>query len=322
MKRLLLLFFLILICGACSDLKNDKILLSGTLEAVEATISSKVSGEVVGLLVNEGNNVTTGDTLAILDRTDYEIQYRQALAAVRVAEAQLALLVKGTRKEDLEQAEEALKQAGANFENVSEDYRRAENLFSTNSISVKQMDDAKTRFTIAQAQYNSAKQLLEKLKSGARSEEIDAAKARFDQAVAQADGLKKKVSDCSVLAPISGYVTKRMVEKGELAGAGMPMFHIANLDEIEIMVYLPETQLGKVQLGNKADVTIDSFLDKNFPGEVVYISPEAEFTPKHIQTKEERVKLVFGVKVKVPNPDHILKAGLPADVSLSIDDIK
>ncbi|MBU1297535.1 MAG: efflux RND transporter periplasmic adaptor subunit, partial [Bacteroidetes bacterium] len=278
--------------------------------------------EVVGLLVNEGNNVTTGDTLAILDRTDYEIQYRQALAAVRVAEAQLALLVKGTRKEDLEQAEEALKQAGANFENVSEDYRRAENLFSTNSISVKQMDDAKTRFTIAQAQYNSAKQLLEKLKSGARSEEIDAAKARFDQAVAQADGLKKKVSDCSVLAPISGYVTKRMVEKGELAGAGMPMFHIANLDEIEIMVYLPETQLGKVQLGNKADVTIDSFLDKNFPGEVVYISPEAEFTPKHIQTKEERVKLVFGVKVKVPNPDHILKAGLPADVSLSIDDIK
>lgn len=322
MKKLFLLSFLILMFEACSDLKNDNILLSGTLEAVEATISSKVSGEIVRLLVNEGDKVTPGDTLAILDRTDYEIQYRQALAAVRVAEAQLKMLIKGTRKEDLEQAEEALKQAGANFENVSEDYRRAENLFSTHSISVKQMDDAKTRFTITQAQYNSAKQLFEKLKSGARSEEIDAAKAHLDQAVAQADAIKKKVSDCFILAPIAGYITKRIVEKGELAGTGMPIFRIANLDEIEIMVYLPETQLGKVQLGNKADVTIDSFSNKIFSGEVVYISPEAEFTPKNIQTKEERVKLVFGVKVKVPNPDHILKAGLPADVRLSIDDIK
>ncbi len=320
MKRHFYFSFLMLMFIACSDSKNDKLLLTGILEVVEANISSKVSGEIVCLSVNEGDKVTAGDTLAIIDRTDYQIQYRQALAAVRIAEAQLKMLIKGTRKEDLDQAEEALKQAKAQLENVSEDYQRSENLFSTQSISTKQRDDAKMLYTIAQAQYNSAKQLFEKLKSGARSEEIEAAKARLDQSVAQADAIKKKMNDCFIRAPITGYITKRIVEKGELAGTGVPIFRIANLDEIEIMVYLPETQLGKVRLGDKAEVTIDTFSDKTFSGEVVYLSPEAEFTPKNIQTKEERVKLVFGVKVKIANPDHILKAGLPADVRLFVHD--
>jgi HlyD family secretion protein len=111
-----------------------------------------------------------------------------------------------------------------------------------------------------------------------------------------------------------------LVEKGEFVGVGMPLVRIANLDEMYVMVYLPETQLGKVRLGNKSDVTVDTYPDKKFAGEVIYISPEAEFTPKNIQTKEERVKLVFGVKLKVPNPDHSLKAGLPADVVINLTD--
>lgn len=299
---------------SCSNDSTNEITLAGTIEAVESTISSKVGGEILELLVNEGTQVKAGDLLAIIDHTDYELQYRQLAAGARAAEAQYLLLERGTRKEDLQQAEESLKQAEANLENAKQDFKRIENLFTSGSVSIKQMDDVKTRLELTQAQYNSAKQLVEKLRVGPRSEEIASAKARFEQASAQADALKKKINDCNVQSPIDGYVTKRLVEKGELVNLGTPLFRIADLSEMYIMVYLSETKLGLVKLGNKADIRIDSFPDKKFVGEVIFISPEAEFTPKNIQTKEERIKLVFGVKLKIPNPDYVLKTGVPADV--------
>lgn len=319
MKSKIFIMFCLLVISCSPDSKNE-LSLSGTLEAVEATISSKVSGEVKYLAVDEGSKVVQGDTLIHLDETDYQIQHKQAIANAEAYEAQYLQFIRGTRKEDFKQAEENLIQAEANFKNAEDDYHRIDNLFETGSVSSKQKDDAKTRYTIAQAQYNSAKQLVEKLRTGARPEEILAAKARLNQSKAQAEAVKKKLDDCKVISPTSGYVTKKLVENGEFVGVGMPLVRIANLDEMNIMVYLPETQLGKIKLGNKAEIMIDSYPDKIFLGEVIFISPEAEFTPKNIQTKEERVKLVFGVKVKVQNPDHSLKAGLPADVVIKISD--
>jgi HlyD family secretion protein len=316
--------FLFMVVGllliSCSPESKKEISLTGTLESIEVTISSKVAGEVKYLAIDEGSKISTDDTLLIIDAADYEIQYKQALANAEVSEAQYLQFVRGTRKEDLNQAEESLIQAEANFKNAEDDYHRINNLFETGSVSNKQKDDAQTRYTVVQAQYNSAKQLVEKLRVGSRAEEILSAKARFNQSKAQAEAVKKKLDDCKVLSPMPGYVTKRLVEKGEFVGVGMPLVRIANLDVMNIMVYLPETQLGKVNLGDKAEVTIDTYPDKKFSGEVIFISPEAEFTPKNIQTKEERVKLVFGVKVKVKNPDHSLKAGLPADVVLKLSD--
>ena len=315
------LFIIILfVFASCSKDNSNKISLTGTLETIEVTISSKVSGEVIYVAVDEGSKILLTDTLLIIDPSDYEIQYKQAAANAEVSEAQYLQLFRGTRKEDLAQAEEGLNQAQANLKNAEDDHRRINNLFEVGSVSSKQKDDAQMRYTVAQAQYNSAKQLVEKLRIGARSEEISAAKARFNQSKAQAEAVKKKLDDCRVLSPTSGYVTKRLVEQGEFVAVGMPLVRMANLDEMYIMVYLPETQLGKVKLGNRADVTVDTYPDKKFAGEVIFISPEAEFTPKNIQTKEERVKLVFGVKVKVPNPDHSLKAGLPADVVINLTD--
>lgn len=316
--------FLFIVVGllliSCSPESKKEISLTGTLESIEVTISSKVAGEIKYLAVDEGSKIALNDTLLFIDPSDYEIQYKQALANSEVYEAQYLQFIRGTRKEDLKQAEEGLIQAEANFKNAEDDYHRTNNLFETGSVSNKQKDDAQTRYTVAQAQYNSAKQLVEKLRVGSRAEEILAAKARFNQSKAQAEAVKKKLDDCKVISPMSGYVTKRLVDQGEFIGVGMPLVRIANLDVMNIMVYLPETQLGKVNLGDKAEVTVDTYPDKKFPGEVIFISPEAEFTPKNIQTKEERVKLVFGVKIKVKNPDHSLKAGLPADVVLKLSD--
>lgn len=310
-------FILILsLFSACSNENKKNLQFTGNVEAVEVLISAKVNGEIISINVEEGDKISKGDTLAIIDKTEYELQYQQSVAAERAAEAQYLMLLRGSRKEDIIQGEENLKLAEANLLNAKEDYKRVENLFNTGSVSSKQLDDVRTKYEIAQAQYNSAYQFLQKLKTGAREEEITAAKARYEQASAQTKLLKKKISDCIITSPIDGFVTKRIIEKGELVNYGTPIVRISNLEEIYIMIYVPETKLPLIQLGNSAEVRVDAFPDKRFMGEIIYISPEAEFTPKNIQTKEERVKLVFGVKIKVQNYEHFLKSGIPADVTI------
>lgn len=294
----------VFLMSGCSNNDGTIIRESGTLEATEVTVSTHVGGTVVKLFVEEGAKVNAGDTLATLDATDWVLQLRQAEAGLVMAEAQYKLALEGMRKEDVIQAE-------ANFQNAAADLRRMEELFASNSVSQKQLDDARTRFTVAQQAY-------EKAKKGSREEEIVLAKARRDQAAAQVALLKKRVQDCTITAPIAGTVTKRYVERGELVGIGMALLKIANLQEMNVTVYLPETEIPKIRLGNRATIQIDAYPDRSFEGEVIYISPTAEFTPKNIQTRDERTKLVFGVKLRVLNPDGTLKAGIPADVSFSV----
>lgn len=294
----------VLLMSGCGNNDGTTIKESGTLEATEVTVSTQVGGAVLKVLVEEGASVHAGDTLMILDATDWVLQLKQAEAGLAMAEAQYRLALEGVRREDIIQAE-------ANFKNAEADLRRMEELFASKSVSQKQLEDARTRYTVAQQAY-------EKAKRGSREQEIVLAKARRDQAAAQVALLKKKVQDCAIVAPIAGTVTKRFVERGELVGMGMALLKIANLQEMNVTVYLPETELPKIRLGGRATVQIDAYPDRSFEGEVVYISPTAEFTPKNIQTRDERTKLVFGVKLRVPNPDGTLKAGIPADVSFSV----
>ena len=142
--------------------------------------------------------------------------------------------------------------------------------------------------------------------------------ARRDQALAQRNQLKKKLNDCVVIAPVGGTVVNRFLEPGELVIPGSAVVRIANLSDMEINIYVAETVIPRIQLGQKVELALDAFTEKRFEGKVVFISPTAEFTPKNIQTKDERVKLVFAVKVKVNNPEGVLKAGLPAEVTLEL----
>lgn len=290
--------------AACNSNGGKTITETGTLEATEVTVSAQVGGNVLTFPPDEGSLVATGDTLATIDPTQWNLQKQQAEANFRAAEAQYKLTLEGARKEDITRAE-------ASFKSARDDLQRMEELFKTKSIPQKQLDDARTRFTLAQ-------QTLDKLKRGARKEEIALAKARRDQAQAQLDQLAKRAADCVITAPLDGTVINQFVEPGELVGPGTAVARIADLRELEVRVYVPETILPQLRLGSTATVQVDAFKDKQFNGRIVFISPTAEFTPKNIQTKDERVKLVFAVKLKVQNPDGALKAGLPADVTLEL----
>jgi HlyD family secretion protein len=288
----------------CNSHDGRTITASGTIEATDVTLSAQVGGQIKRVLADEGDVVQVGDTLLIIDNTDWMYQLEQMRGGYEMAEAQYRLAVKGAREEDVLQSE-------ADYKSVKADLQRMEELFRARSVSEKQVDDARTRFTISQ-------QMWEKLKRGSRQEEIDAARARRDQSRAQMASLQKKVNDCVVTAQAAGTIEKRFVEQGELASTGMALYRISNLSSMDITIYVSESELPKVQLRQKAFVHIDAFEKKDFEGKVTFISSTAEFTPKNIQTKDERTKLVFSIKVKVPNPDGTLKAGIPADVTLQV----
>jgi HlyD family secretion protein len=302
--------------AGCSDKHAGTIEASGTLEAVEVNVSAKVPGQIQTLFVDEGSLVKSGDTLAILDHATNDIELQQAKAGVDLADAQYKLLVIGTRSEDLRQAEEGLRQAASTYKTAKDDYERTKALFATKSVTQKDLDDAESKYTIAQAANTSAEQNLQKLRHFARPEDIAAAKARLDQAAAGADLLRKEISDAHIIAPVSGTVTHKPVEAGELVSVGTTIATISRLETLNLMIYVSDTELGRVQLGGSADLVIDTYPDKTFPGKVIYISPIAEFTPKNVQTKEDRTKLVFGVKLEVDNKDGILKGGMPVDAYL------
>lgn len=286
----------------CGNNNKNLITATGTIEATEVTVSAQASGPVKLLRVDEGNRVNAGDTLLVLDNTDWLYQLQQAQAGLDGTEAQLRMAREGMREEDVLQAE-------ANFKSAANDLKRMEELAKSRSISDKQLEDARTRYTLMQ-------QTWMKMKRGSRIEEIQIAKARRDQSLAQVSSLNKKVNDCVVTAPLAGTVTKRFVEKGELVGQGMPLVRIANLGRMNIMIYVPEVELPRIVLGQRATIRVDAFANRDFQGTVTFISPTAEFTPKNIQTKDDRTKLVFGVRLAVDNPDGTLKAGIPADVTL------
>ncbi len=289
-----------LLLSSCSGSSDGRIESSGTIEGTDVNIGVEVGGKIVSLRVDEGSRVKTGDTLLVVDDTEYQIQLRQALANQASFESAYRLAVQGSRKEDVLQAEAA-------FTTAETDFLRMKALLAEHSVTQKTYDDAYARFVAADQTYR-------KLKTGLRPEEIEGARVRRDQAAAQSDLLKKRVRDCTVMSPSGGVITLRGVEPGELVTPGMTVLRLTYLDRIKLMIYVNETDLGSVRLGQTALISIDAFgKGKSVEGSVTYISPVAEFTPKNVQTKEERTKLVFGVRIEAANPDGALKPGLPAD---------
>jgi HlyD family secretion protein len=176
-----------------------------------------------------------------------------------------------------------------------------------------QVDVAKAQYERAEAAVQAAQAQLRALEAGATQEQIAVVEAQVKQAKAAADLLRVQLDKMTLTAPTSGLVLERTVHRGEMAAAGATLMTIANLDEVTLTIYIPEDQIGKVKVGQSVEVSVDSFPGKVFGGRVNYIASEAEFTPKNVQTQKERVNMVFAVKVKIPNPEHKLKPGMPAD---------
>ena len=315
MKNILIFYLTILffILIGCNGNDESRIEASGNIEATNIIVSSQVSGKVIRVLKDEGTRVNNGDTVIIIDTETYELKLAEAMATQDFAQAQYNLLKKGARDEDINQAEENLNQAQISFELAEKDKQRMENLYESKSITKKQFDDAIANYDISLAKLNSAKENFQKVKNLSRPEELMQAKANLDKALANVNLIKKNLSDCYVTSPSSGFITKKFIEAGETAGMMSSLFQVADLSSVELVIYIPETELGKIKLNQQAEISVDTFPEKNFEGKVIYISPQAEFTPKNIQTQEERTKLVFAVKIKIDNPDFELKDGMPAD---------
>jgi len=317
LKLTLCLITIVLI--SCNGDKINKLEYSGNIECNNLIISSQSMGKVETLLFDEGDIVKIGDTLAIIEHEKLELQIVQAEATKNVILAQIKMLKIGARKEDKNLADEALKQAKANLEVARANKNRMTSLFESKSITQKQLDDANLAFDIANSMYNSAKQNVIKSKSS-RPEQIEQLNANLEQANASILLLNKSRKDCYITSNISGQIVNKFIEKGEIVTYMTSLFNIIDLTKAELTIYVPETELAFIQLGQSVNINIDAFVDKSFPGKISFISPEAEFTPKSIQTKDERTKLVFAVKIKIGNPDKILKSGMPADAVINLAD--
>ena len=306
-----------LLLPACSSKKeSDPLSASGIIETTDVTVSSRVAGNVLRMKAREGDKVSAGDTIAVVDDTDLRLQTEQLRAAVDVAKAQYDLARNGSRPEDIAQSDESVQQAKANLDNAEDDQRRYAELLKVGSISQKDYENVRTRYEVALRQYKAAQIGSQKLRRGTRAEDIAAARARVEQAEAQLAATEKKIADCAVLAPMQGVVTRKGVEQGEFVNVGTGIVTISQTETVKLKIYIAEDELGKVRLGQDADLVIDTFKDKHYIGHVTYISPTAEFTPKNVQTKDDRVKLVFEVQIEVPNRNGELKSGLTADAKI------
>lgn len=299
------------LAGGCglNDKKPDG---SGTIECTQVDIAPQAAGRIAVLTPQEGDLVKHGDLIARLDATDYELKRNEARAAVAVARAQLELLLAGSREEDIERAREQVHEAQASAEAAGADLSRIGPVYQSGAATQKQMDDARAQAERTGAVLAAAEQHLAKLVKGSRKEEIHLAETQVAQAEARLALTEKTVADCTVTSSVIGVVTTRIREEGEFAPIGAPLVTVSRLDEVWLSVYVPETALGGVRLGQGAQVKIDGRRDY-FEGKVTYISPTAEFTPRNVQTPDERAKLVYRVKITLDNKDGIFKPGLPAD---------
>ncbi len=311
-----LLIYTVVLTG-CSH-KRAQVDGTGTIEAQEVDIAATHSGILLELSVEEGDTVGPDQTIARIDDEVPRLQLQQAEAQRDQAQAQLSLLEEGPHPRDIESAEARLQQAAHQLDLARKEWERIKTLYNEDSVTKKQYDSGMAAFRTRQAQYAGAKASVEKLKELPRSQEIASAEAALRRAQQQVEIARSQVDDCTLRSPIRGIISELYYEKGELVPAGRSLATVRNNEQVYVTVYVPEPLLAHIKTGQTAEVYIDGMPDTVFSGKISHINQEAEFTPKNVQTKEQRVKLVYAIKIDVKNKNGILKPGMPADVNLHI----
>lgn len=294
----------------------DRLVVSGNIEVTEARASFKTGGRVEARLVSEGAVVQAGQTVARLDRVEWALQVALQQAEVHGAAADLAELEAGSRPEEISQGEAALARARAEEERWRAEAARQAALYEQDIVSAREREAAQAALEVARAHVRDAEERLTLLRKGPRHERIAQARARLERA-RQALGLSQtRLDDAMLVAPISGIVLSEHVEPGEYVSPGTPVVTIGALADVWLRAYIDQPDLGRVKVGQRARLTTDTYPDKVYDGVVSFLASEAEFTPKNVQTQKERVKLVYRIKVDVPNPSFELKPGMPADAEI------
>lgn len=314
-RRTLQIAFLptLLVAVACGNGdENGRIHASGHIEATEVRLAAKTPGRLLEAPFEEGEHVAAGEPVGRVETADLEHQLDRVRAEAAATEAKLQLLLEGTRAEDLRRAEEAVARARAELDAARRDLARLEGLAERGTATEKARDDARTREEIAARSLAEAKAALDKLLAGPRQQEIESARAARAAAEAAVATVEQQIRDATIVAPRAGVLTTRVAEPGEMLGAGSPIGILTVLDEPWLTVWVDEPNLAAVRIGDPVEVRVDGD-ERTFEGRVRFVAETAEFTPKNVQTPDERAKLVFRVKIDLDNPDGVFKPGMPAD---------
>jgi HlyD family secretion protein len=321
MKRVLLVVIIVIAIGALlyylftreREVEGNFIKVSGNIEATEVDVGFKISGRIVSRLYEEGDWVEKGQVLAKLDDEDLRNRLEVARATLVSAQARLSKLLAGSRPEEIRQAEAAVNQAKSDLENKQAHYERMKPLFERGVIPKDTLDSAEAAFKTAKASFEGATENYLLVKEGPRKEDIDDARAQVEQARATVNLNETQLSYTTLYSPISGVVLVKSGEIGEVVNPGTSIVTLADIENVWLKAYIPETDLSKVKWGQDAIVTTDLRPKKEYRGRISFISSQAEFTPKQIQTEKERVTLVYRIKIDIINKDRELKPGMPAD---------
>jgi HlyD family secretion protein len=323
---------LILFSAACTkEAPSDRLRASGHVEATEVRLAPDAGGRVLSLNVKIGDRVQPGQTILTLDSRDAELAMQRGKAEQSQADAQLRLLLAGSRPEDIRQAESQVAVAAAEtaaakaeLAGAEQDLERFDTLLKNNSGSKKQRDDAETRRNVArdrvaaaESRVKAAEGGLASLQAGARREEIEAARARVAATKAQIASVEKSLHDATLVSTVGGLVTDTLVEAGETIAPRTPVVVIVDLDRAWADVFVPEPIVPTLKIGQAATIFTDAG-GAGVPGTITYISPKAEFTPRNVQTADERSKLVYRIRVSAENKDGVLKQGMPVEAELAM----
>ena len=298
-----------------------RITASGTVESTEADLGFQLGGRVAQVNVREGDVVQPGAVLARLDQAELDARKAAALAQAAAARALLSELQHGARPEEVRQTQSGVVAAQRRMEESASILARTRKLYEGGAVSRESLDQAETAHTVARTQYQQARDQLTLVNEGPRSERIAAQRAVLQQAEAAVAQVQANIDNAAIAAPFAGVITVRHREPGESVSPGAPVVTVMNTHDRWVRIYVREDQVGRVAIGQRVRITSDSHPDKSFDGRVTFIANEAEFTPRNVQTAEERVKLVYAVKVSIVGDAALqLKPGVPADVIVLVDD--
>ncbi len=333
--RVALTFGMLIAITACAaEPPANEVRASGHVEATEVRLAPEAGGRIVELVVTEGDTIERGALVLRLDSRMAVLALERAQADQRQAAAQLQLLHAGARREDVGQAEAQAQAARddaaatrAELAAADADLARFESLLTANAGSRKQRDDAATRRDVARDRVQAAESRARaadlattRLRSGARAEEIEAARARVAAAAAQVSTAEQAVHDTTLTAPLAGVVAETLVSVGEVMTARAPAIVLVDLVHAWADVFVAEPAIPRLRLNQPATVFTDAG-GAGISGTVTFISPKAEFTPRNVQTAEERSKLVYRVRVSVQNEQGILKQGMPVEAVLPLQPV-
>lgn len=298
---------------------GDALVLYGNIDIRQVELAFNGAERVAEVRVEEGDRVEKGQIVATLETGRLTQAVNAAEGRAAAQRAMLDKMLAGNRKQEIQRARAEVNAARTKAANARRTYRRLRPLAPKNLASEDAVDDARSAAEAAEAQLSAAEEQLNLLLDGFRSEDIDAARATLRAMEAEAALARERLDDATLIAPAAGIVRNRILEPGDMASPARPAVTLALTQPVWARTYIPETDLGRVFPGMRAEILTDTFPDKAYPGWVGYISPTAEFTPKTVETPEIRTHLVYQIRVHAFNPEGELRLGMPVTVRIPLN---